>query len=217
MKLAFCSEDRTDIVILHALIERCLDRPVEIADLPAALPSRQGGWTKALELAPKVVRNVFNSNAHGAVLVIDCDEALPHEFAHVDLPVEGCRHCQLAKAANVAKVLTWSRPALPPLQCVIAVPVRVLETWLLLASSGFPKNQNPLVYGRNSSERRKLKHALWGDERPLRATMIKRGQEIARTADIEQLMAQSRSFAWFRDEVVRAEAAVLAWERRPPE
>ncbi|MCU0695192.1 MAG: hypothetical protein MUC96_01535 [Myxococcaceae bacterium] len=216
MKLAFCSEDRTDIVILHALVERCVGEPVETANLPAALPSRQGGWSKALALAPKVVRNVFNSDAHGAVLVIDCDETLPHDKGHVGQPARGCRHCELARAADVATVLAWERPMLPPLQCVIGVPVRMLETWLLVATGTFPRNESSLVYGRNSAERRALKFALWREERPTRELMIERGKTIVQNADIPRLTTESPSFAWFRDELIRAHRAVLGWTPPPP-
>lgn len=212
MKLAFCSEDQTDTSVLRALAERCCEEPVELALQEYVLP-RQGGWTKATELAPKIARAVFRTDAHGAVFVIDCDGSVPHDESHQRSPHQECRHCGMVRAARLDEVLGWARNGLPPLQFILAVPVQVLETWLLLASSSFPTHA-PATYGRNATERKTLKRTLYGTERPDRGLMERIAVPIAKNLEPQRLSSLSPSFHSFKQQLVHARDAVRAWQ--PP-
>jgi hypothetical protein len=198
MKLAFCTEDATDHAVLFELAQRCVAQPIEVVAEDLVMP-RQGGWTKALQLAPVLARAVFNSDAHGAVFVVDCDGSPQHEAAHDAVPT--CRHFVLVAAAKVDDVLRWPRPGLPPLQFIFAVPVQVLETWLLLANGTFPTQKQAASFGVNPTERRALKTALYGTERPSRPEMMEKALPIARAADVTRLESLSPSFAHFAEEL----------------
>lgn len=212
MKLAFCTEDATDHAVLLAFAQRCVAQPIEVVASELVM-ARQGGWTKALQLAPVLARAVFNSEAHGAVFVVDCDGSLQHEAAHN--AASTCRHCALVTAARVDEVLRWPRPGLPPLQFIFAVPVQVLETWLLLANGSFPTQKEAASFGVNPTERRALKTALYGTERPSRSDMMETALPIARTADVARLEALSLSFAHFARELREAAQNVAAFA--PPD
>lgn len=213
MKLAFCSEDRTDTQVLHALAQRCVSRPIELAQNDIVLP-RQGGWQKAVQLAPVVARAVFNSDAHGAVFVVDADGSPTHE-SHDGVANSECRHCELLRVADVANVQRWPRPGLPPLQFVFAVPVQILETWLLLSANRFPHQRQPSTYGSSTTERRDLKRALYGSDRPNRTLMLETALPIAQAADVAALRSLSPSFKHFSAAIDEADSAVARWTPPP--
>lgn len=194
MKLAFCTEDVTDEVILSALLRRLTNLKFEIHSREYRI--ERGGWTKALQLAPIVARDVFRSDASGVVFAIDNDDAEPlHDSTHVNA-TEGCRWCALWSAARVGEILQWDRPGLPKLQFLFVVPVRTIETWLALAA-GTLRGRDALSFGRSSVQRRELKEFVYGPAPHDRETMTKRGLEIVQTANLETLRGASPSFAQF--------------------
>lgn len=195
MRLAFCTEDLGDEAILAALLERILGEPIEPHHQRYRM--ERGGWTKALMLAPIVARAVHRTDADGAVFAIDNDEAEPlHEETHVADPQVKCRACALRQAADLEEVQTWDRPGLPRLKFFFAVPVRIIETWMLLASSrtlpGLPE-----TFGRTATERRELKRLLYGTERPDTDLILEKAVPIAKSADVAALELASRSFRHF--------------------
>lgn len=207
MKFAFCSEDRSDDEILRAIAERILEEPVEA--LPTTLVMRRaGGWQEALRIAPTIARAVFRTEAHGAVFVIDNDGAPPHEPAHVQTPASDCRLCALRQSAAVHEIAQWPRPSLPPLQFVFAVPVQLLETWLLLGAGRFPHNQQADRFGTTSLERRQLKQTLYGDERAGRDERLATALPIAQRLDVPALCSVSTSLADFAQQLRSARDAV---------
>ncbi|MDP3154702.1 MAG: hypothetical protein Q8N23_18635 [Archangium sp.] len=207
MKFAFCSEDRSDDEILRAFAERVLGESIEA--LPTnLLLGRSGGWQDALKLAPFIAKAIFPTEAHGAVFVIDNDGAPLHEPGHEQEPSAACRLCALRLAAAVREVASWPRPQLPPLQFVFAVPVQVLETWLLLADRRFPHNKQPHAFGTTGQERRELKRILYGDERATRDQRLAIGLPIARSFDVAATSALSASLADFGQQLRVASDAV---------
>jgi hypothetical protein len=200
VKLAFCTEDLTDEVILLRLAERILGRPIEAHWRRYRF--ERGGWAKALKLAPIIARDVFRSDADGAIFAIDNDEGEPlHSREHAAKSVKGCRHCELVGKAGVEEVRSWFRPGLGPLKFFFVVPVRVLETWLLLSRNDeFPGD--PLQYGRTAQQRRHLKHLLWKTEKPDQELMMTRGSELVAEADLTRLAQRSPSFHLFRDQLL---------------
>lgn len=211
MKLAFCTEDRTDDEILRAMTERILGEPVEA--LPTNLVLRRsGGWQEALRIAPMIAKAVFRTEAHGAVFVIDNDGDPPHEPAHEQAPLDDCRLCALRGSAAVHEVSAWSRPALPPLQFVFAVPVQLLETWLLLGARRFPHNQQPTRFGTTPQERRQLKRELYGDDRATRERRLSIAVPIAQQLNVAEVCAESASLADFARQLREAREVVRAAE-----
>ena len=207
MKFAFCSEDRSDDELLRAFAERVLGESVEALPTNFAL-GRSGGWHDALKLASSIARAVFRTEAHGAVFVVDNDGAPLHESGHEQAPSSACRLCALRLAAAVKEVSSWPRQGLPPLQFVFAVPVQVLETWLLLADARFPRNRQPHAFGTNAQERRELKRILYGDERATRDQRLAIGLPIARRFDVAAVSAASASLADFGHQLRAARDAV---------
>ena len=210
MKFAFCSEDRSDDEILRALAERILGEAIEA--LPINLVARRsGGWQEALKIAPVIARAVFRTEAHGALFVIDNDGATPHEEGHEQAPPSDCRVCALRNATRVAvrEIAQWPRPALPPLQFVFAVPVQVLETWILIAGQRFPSNKQPHAFGKNASERRELKKILYGDEHATRDQRRAICLPIAQQCDVAAASGVSASLADFGQQLRAARDAVL--------
>lgn len=196
MKLAFCTEDLSDEVFLSEFIRRLTNRELEVHSRQYRI--ERGGWTKALQLAPIVARDVFRSDADGVVFAIDNDDAEPlHHSVHTDSP--GCRWCMLRRAAGVDEILRWERPGLPGLQFVFVVPVRTIETWLALAA-GVLRERNPLSFGKSPRERRELKGLVYGAEPHDRETMMTRGLQIIRSTDLGALRLASPSFAHFADQ-----------------
>ncbi len=213
MKLAFCSEDQTDTQVLHALAQRCVMRPIELVQNDLVLP-RQGGWQNALKIAPTLARAIFNSDAHGAVFVVDADGSPTHE-SHGNTPNRECRQCELLRVTDVVEVQRWPRPALPPLQFIFAVPVQILETWLLLASGRFPHQRQPGSFGASATERRQLKHRLYGSDRPDRSLMLRTALPIAQSVDVSVLRSLSASFGHFSTAINDAASVVAGWIAPP--
>jgi len=100
---------------------------------------------------------------------------------------------------------------LPPLQFIFAVPVQIVETWLLLANGSFPGDEDAAQFGVNGVQRRMLKTALYGTERPSRSDMIEKALPIARAADVARLESLSPSFAHFARELREAAQNVAAF------
>lgn len=200
MKFAFCTEDSSDAEILRALMSRVCGQEILIHEREYRVPL--GGWNKVLELASVFSRAAFNSDARGVVFAIDADAGEPlHEVSHEQLPVEGCRHCGLVRAARVDEVLSWSRPGLPPLRFFFTVPVRTLETWLL-AARGARIPGDASTFGRTGAERRQLKRLLYGSEAPVREHRIEVGLAAVRDGDLDLLSSISPSFAMFRSSLL---------------
>ncbi|MGZ3461843.1 MAG: hypothetical protein ACXU86_25400 [Archangium sp.] len=191
MKFAFCVEDVSDKEVFRVLLSRVWKTEVVAEDLRL----RTGGWTMALKLAPTFATAAYHRGLDGAVFAIDNDGAVPHLPAHQDA-IPGCRLCELRAAAQTHVPLSWPRPDLPPLRYLFAVPVRTLETWLLLAHGHDFKGQSESL-GKDQAGRAKLKKWLYGMEHPDRETMRRAAVPIAESLDIDALAKVSPSFEAF--------------------
>lgn len=196
MKIAFCTEDRSDERVLSIVLSRVLGTEVVPYEIPFLV--ERGGWTKALELAPRVARQVHYSDATGAVFAIDNDAGDPlHDAGHANQT--GCRHCQLVAAARVDEVRLWPREPLQPLRFVFVVPVRTIETWALLSRATAP-SWDPLKFGSTPNERRALKRQLFGTDRPDTELVIQTCVPIFQSVNLDDLANRSPSFRLFRDQ-----------------
>jgi hypothetical protein len=192
MKLAFCVEDETDEEIFAVILNRALGTPIE-AD-KTTYRFRRGGCSQALELAPLVALRAANAGLDGALFAIDNDGKPEHTAAHSNDP--SCRFCQLQEAANVAKPLGWSRPGLPSLRYFFAVPVQVIETWLLIVK-GHPFSGRPEAVGVDSAGRRLLKRWLYGNDFASRNRIREVAIPLAERLNPQSLANLSSSFAEF--------------------
>lgn len=161
-----------------------------------------GGWSTALKLAPIVSREAFNAGLVGAVFCIDNDGAVPHDN-HAPQDETDCRLCALERAARCDEVRRWPRPALKPLAFVFAVPVQVMETWLLVGRGTPPPGNQDLV-GRTPNERRQLKQQLYGTQAPDERLMLNVAIPIVERMNLDDVARRSGSFRAFRA-VVQAE------------
>jgi hypothetical protein len=194
MKLAFCVEDDTDEDVFRVLLSRVLG--TEVVPSETQYRFARGGWTNALRLAPIIAKDAHRKGLDGALFAIDNDGAAPtHSAAHNEAQ-EGCRLCELRVAAQVHVPLSWPRPGLPALRYLFAVPVRTLETWLLLARGHDFKGESDTL-GRDHSGRAKLKRLLYGMEDPDRDSMRSAALPIVKSLDVDALAKRSPSFADF--------------------
>jgi hypothetical protein len=192
MKLAFCVEDETDEEVFRVLISRVWKTEV-VSD---EFRFRLGGWANALRVAPSIAKAAHQRGLDGAVFAIDNDGAEPTHLPSHQGVIPGCRLCELRAAARIDEPLSWPRPGLPPLRYVFAVPVRTLETWLLLGRGHDFKGQAESL-GRDPNGRKKLKKWLYGMEHPDRETMRRAALPLAETLDFDALAKVSPSFEAF--------------------
>lgn len=193
MIFAFCVEDESDEAVACALLSKILGTNVQPDTTPYAVP--RGGWQAALRLAPVVARHAHRAGLAGAVFLIDNDGVEPeHGSAHETNPVMDCRLCELRTRANVHGPSRWNRPGLEPLRFFFAVPVQMLETWLLMARGQARSDIERL--GKTASERRQLKSLLYGTDAPDRVLMKQVALPIANAVNIELLASKSTSFAY---------------------
>ena len=194
MKFAFCVEDDTDEAVFRVLLSRAFK--TEIVPDEQTYSLRRGGWTQALQLAPRVAKAAYQRGLDGALFAIDNDGASPtHTSSHQE-ETPGCRLCELRAAAKVHEPLSWPRSGLPALRYLFAVPVQALETWLLLANGHDFKGQAETL-GKDQPGRAKLKQLLYGMTLPDRDTMRTIALPIAEKLDLDALAKQSPSFESF--------------------
>lgn len=198
MRLAFCAESEPDRDVVHAIIERILERRIEVASSSRV---RLGGIDKAIQLAPIVARTAYTQGLDGAVFVIDNDGKPPHAGDHDATPNPDCRLCRLRTAASLNDPSSWPRPGLSPLAFLFAVPVQAIETWLLLMT-GYVFKGAPETLGTDASGRRRLKSLLYGTETPDQLLRDKKSRAALERFDANQLATRSESFRQFRDQIV---------------
>jgi hypothetical protein len=158
-----------DYLILRALAAKLL----AIADddiVPVDVDTSGRGWGFVLALVPNALKRFYAQCAQFAIVGVDNDgnvdldvtgitedPAHPRHDNHRGKQVVDCRHCNIAQAiAQTRPQLSWipKKPgATWPI--LIAVPVEMIETWLLILRDGNPsfqrrprRVQKQLLYGR---------------------------------------------------------------------
>jgi hypothetical protein len=177
------------------LLGRLLGTEVEAENYPFD----RGGWDKAIKSAAGVARMAYHRGLDGALFAIDNDGDPPHSSSAHDQ--QQCRLCRLRESAKVEDVVKWDRSGLAPLRFFFAVPVRILETWLLHHRGGHTLGGNIEEMGVDPNGRRKLKKALYGHELPTAGQMVDIAVPLARAIDPERLSQQSASFRHFAEQV----------------
>ena len=189
MKFAFCVEHDTDAKILCDLLRRVFGSPVE-ADQTYSV--RLGGADSAFRLAHRIAATARAKGLDGAVFAIDNDDHVEHSSEHDAQPDRDCRFCRLRKEANVS-ALQGPTTGNPPLQFYFAVPVRTIETWLLLLR-GHVFSGRPEDSGRGPFGRRELKRLVYGTDDADQRLRSSISSCLIAEGDLEELGRRSAIF-----------------------
>ncbi|MGA2336819.1 MAG: hypothetical protein WA383_09140 [Terriglobales bacterium] len=205
-----------DHLILHALVAKVLSIPeahisVDFIDAPGR------GWKFVLEFIPKALKRFYGQCAQFAVIGIDNDGNVdldqaavnedPHHPRHDNHPGATnaiCRYCMIAQAvAGVRPQLNWiqKKPGFTwPI--LIAVPVEMIETWLLTLQGKQGVHRRP---------RSVLKQLLYGKPVATRDDVTNVALPLVRAmtaVDLANLTQASASFRNFHDQIVGAQAYI---------
>jgi hypothetical protein len=201
-----------DHLILHAFVAKVLQVPEgEIAADFIDAPGR--GWRFVLEFIPDALRRFYAKCAQFAVVGIDNDGNVdldqvagnedpnhPRHSNHPGATIATCRRCMVAQAvADVRPHLNWiqKKPgATWPI--LIAVPVEVIETWLLVLRG------EPNVQRRPRSVQ---KQRLYGRPAATRDDVMSIALPLVRGMTVEgvaSLVQASPSFRDFHDQIYAA-------------
>jgi len=196
--VAFCVEDESDRYVFARLVDKVIGRRIDILETPFAVR----GFADAIKLAPKILRNAFAKGADTVLFAIDNDDSEPlHSRSHETSRDSECRWCRLVFAANIRDVREQAATVRRSLGCIFAVPVRTIETWLLLIA-GYPFSGAPESFGVGPVGRRRLKELVYGTERPDRQTMRSRVDALVPRLDVSHLSARSESFRAFHEQLI---------------
>lgn len=201
-----------DHLILHAFVAKVLQLPEEeiAADFIDA-PGR--GWEFVLEFIPNALKRFYAQCAQFAVVGVDNDGNVdldqvagnedpthPRHSNHLEATVAACRRCMITQAvAGVRPQLNWiqKKPgAAWPI--LIAVPVEVIETWLLILRG------EPNIQRRPRSIQ---KQRLYGKPAATRDDVMSIALPLVRAMTVEgiaYLVQTSPSFRDFHDELSAA-------------
>jgi hypothetical protein len=207
------SEDDFDDQVYVYLLECLLSGPVDIDRMRLR---RGGGIGEVRKKLPLLLAHINHVGLHeGAYFLVamDNDRARehPHHEARPHSSAEPCRHCALVDALHAGM------PEGRPIPGAIAVPVQMIETWLLLmhdrekypeesALPPFGRRDQPLarqVLGANPPPQ--LKDLLDAERGP--ATKEEFCVSCVLRLEPDDLSARSPSFRLFRDQVSAWRAA----------
>jgi hypothetical protein len=206
-----------DHLILHALVAKMLQLPeeeiqVDFIDAPGR------GWQFILEFIPNALKRFYGQCAQFAVVGVDNDGNVdldqaavmedPHHPRHENHPggaAADCRYCMITETvARVRPQLHWiERKPGTAWPILVAVPVEMIETWLLILQG------SPGVQRRPRSVQ---KQRLYGRPTPTRADVMSVAIPLVRAmtvADLTSLTQTSASFRDFRDQVVGSRITIL--------
>jgi hypothetical protein len=205
-----------DYLILHAFVAKVLLLPEEeiLVDFIDA-PGR--GWQFVLDFIPNALKRFYGQCAQFAVVGVDNDGNVdldqagvnedPHHPRHANHPgatVAVCRHCMVAQAvARVRPQLNWiqKKPS-ATWPILIAVPVEMIETWLLALQGNQGIHRRP---------RSVQKQQLYGKPVATRTDVTNVALPLVRAMTAENvvnLTQASASFRNFHDQIVDAHAYI---------
>ncbi len=207
-----------DHLILRAFVAKALALPedqiqVDFIDAPGR------GWQFVLEFIPKALKRFYGQCAQFAVVGVDNDgnvdldrAALPEDPRHPrhdnhlgGAAVGACRCCMIAEAvARTRPELYWI-PKKPGINwpILIAVPVEMIETWLLILQG------KPGIQRRPRSIQKRL---LYGKPVATAADVISVAIPLVQAltdADLAKLSEASASFRCFHEQITAAKTTIL--------
>ncbi|HLJ25573.1 MAG TPA: hypothetical protein VKY85_02575 [Candidatus Angelobacter sp.] len=193
-----------DHLILHALLAKLLTLREDEIQVDF-IDSQGRGWQFVLELIPRALKRFYGQCAQFALIGVDNDGNVdldqtggledvrhPRHEHHPDAVDAGCRYCVIAQAIErVRPQLNWieKKPgAAWPI--LIAVPVEMIETWLLMLQ-GAP--------GIQRKPRSIQKQRLYGKPVATRADVMSIAVPLVRSMTPERLAGLTQASASFRD------------------
>jgi len=215
--LAGFHAEGNDHLILHAFAAKLLGLgedaiAVDFIDSPGR------GWHFVLDFLPNALKRFYGKCAQFAVIGIDNDgntdldqtglpedPAHPRHDRHPGETLAACRRCQLAQLVDQLRAELHWVPKKPGATwpVLIAVPVEMIETWLLIVRGSPNIHRKPrsiqkqLLYGRPVAT---------GDDVRNIAIPLVRGLTAAH---IDNLRAVSPSFLDFHEQIETARAAII--------
>lgn len=206
----------SDHLIFHALVAKLLLLPedeilIDFIDAPGR------SWQFVLEFIPNALKRFYSKCAQFAVVGVDNDGNVdldqaagnedprhPRHDNHSGSDVAECRYCMVAQAvAKVRPQLNWiqKKPGVSwPI--LIAVPVEMIETWLLILQGNQGVQRRP---------RSIQKQRLYGKPFTTIADVTNVALPLVRAMTADDLVAltqTSASFRNFRDQIAAAEARI---------
>jgi hypothetical protein len=206
-------DDEVYVYVLEALLGTRVDR------VPVRL--RRGGGIgevrKKLPLLLDTIRHTGHVDDTYFVVAIDNDRAPEHSKHEQAAPrARGCRHCDLDDAIHAAMPDGW------PIPGAIAVPVQMIEAWLLLMydSARYAREATLPQCGRRDQDVARRVHGADPPPQLKDLTEMEQSEagfvtksdfaaECVLRLDAADLAHRSPSFAHFQRQVSR-------WSARPP-
>jgi hypothetical protein len=219
-----------DALVLCALLAKLLDVD-EGAITPDIIDSADRGWNFVLKIAPKALHRFYAKCARAAILCVDNDgndnlertgkkedPRHPRHWNHFGESVERCRYCALERIVETTRPeLSWLHPG-GQWPVLIAVPVEMIESWLLVAgavSTSFPGAGDVKA---ESHRRADQKQRFYGKPQASRQDIEAKALPLLRALTKEQIdkvRQNSQSFRLFAEQVDRARGRILASDHDP--
>jgi hypothetical protein len=153
-------------------------------------PLRSRGWPALRGQLRTVIQHLhYHAEPTTALIVIaDTNDSPLHEPAHGGKPHSDCRLCVLRGIAdNTLAGLTPVRGR-PALRVVIGVATPAIEAWYLCGKPPNPSEQAWLAAGARGYDKRSLKRAAYGTDRPdvplMTKVAIAEAQRLAAVLDL---------------------------------
>jgi len=205
-----------DYLILRAFTAKILQLPEEKIKVDPIDPSGRG-WAFILNSVSNALHRFYGQCAQFAVIGVDNDGNIdldandltedpshPRHSNHPDQRVAECRYCQLEDVVTkVRPRLSWL-PKKPghTWPILIAVPVELIETWLLLCQGNLDAQKKP---------RSIQKQQLYGKPTPTRDDIENVAIPLIRSMtpdDVAALANASPSFRDFHDQLINNQTAI---------
>lgn len=192
MKIAILSESPADEAAVKILIETILGRTIEVVTRRV----RSSGVDAVLNSVPPVLKALhYHRTADALVVALDSDRSPVHLSDHIpnDHTKLGCCYCNVYLLIEETLHHLRPIPNQPKIQTAVAVAVPAIEAWYQFGSDS---NCTEAVWIHRQkagvdapAEIRKLKHAVYGTNRPgqalLKAKAIENAERLA--ADLTPL------------------------------
>jgi hypothetical protein len=205
-----------DHLVLHALVAKVLLLPEDEIQVDfVEAPGR--GWQFVLKFIPNALKRFYAQCAQFAVIGVDNDGNVdldksglsedsqhPRHENHSNATVAGCRYCMVAQAvAQIRPQLNWvTRKPGNTWPILIAVPVEMIETWLLILRGDAGIQRRP-----RSIQKQRLYGKPVATGADVRAVAIPLVRSMT-PADIIRLNAASASFRNFHDQISAAKPTI---------
>lgn len=206
-----------DHLILHALVAKILQVPEQ--EIEADFVDAPGrGWQFVLGFLGNALKRFYGKCAQFAVIGVDNDGDVdldldavsedhrhPRHSNHPGASAAGCRRCAMAKEVDrVRPQLNWvPRKPGAAWPIVIAVPVEMIETWLLMRQGDL---------GIQRRRRSIQKQRLYGKPAATRDDVLNIALPLIRLMTVDDMAAlaqASPSFRDFHDQLMAARAIIL--------